>query len=206
MKLTQALEYATKIAALLTEKSKQFGQMSIATINGQSLMGTLSIMMAADSKKVEALHPWFQEIILFGSAAEGKENPSDVDLIAFDQGFYSNVILAPLKRARYGYIQRNLRDLLTGWFGFQDGDPEVKATFDNDVDLLVLPLAVLTDPVERQEFADQQSDPEFLQNAFSNMLCFDPDSGQFVKIDLSYFEQKYSVDLSELRKTADVTA
>lgn len=194
------LEFATKIARLLMSRSHLLSQ---STVRDQGLMGTLSVMLAAESRKPEALFPEFQDIVLFGSIAEGCEDPHDVDLMVFDQGFYSNVLsLKKGKYAQYGGLEGNLRSLLVDWFGFTDSDEEVMDTFACKVDLLVLPTDIFTVPQVFYRIAEQQSDPEFFQNAFLNMMRFNPATGDFEKIDLKYFEDKYKISLPHLRKSA----
>ncbi|MEK7464113.1 MAG: hypothetical protein AAB610_03280 [Patescibacteria group bacterium] len=200
MNHSKMLAFATKIAQLLMSSSRRLAH---STIRDQGLMGTLSVMLAAESREPEALNPEFQDIILFGSVAEGNENPSDVDIIVLDRGFYSNV-LTPSRKAQYGALKDNLRSLFTGWFGFEENSKEVVDTNICKVDLLVLSAEIFTDPDILHCFAHHQTDPEFFKNAFSNMMRFNPFTGSFEKVDLSYFEQKYGVSLPHLRKTEEV--
>lgn len=207
MNQVQALEHAKKVVNLLNQGTQWVGNTSIG---GQNLMGTLSIMAAGTSHDSEALNPYFQEIIVFGSTAKDESFPKDVDMMVFDRGFYSNIFLADQRASVYGMsdgVRGNLLKLLTGWFDFSGNEDEVQeAVFGRRVDLLVLPVSIFTDRRKRREVAQKQYDPEFFRKAFSKMFRFDPVQQEFVRIDLSYFEQKYGGDLSELRNetvTAD---
>ncbi len=197
------LAVATRIAQLLTSRSKLVGK---ATVRDQTLMGSLSIAVAARNLDHEALNPLFQEILLFGSVAEGKENPSDVDLMVFDHGFYSNVLTPSSSRkmnAHYGKLSNNLHTLLYGWFGLDEASEEVLEISECAVDLLALPIDIFTDKHMLECMARNQPDPDFFPNAFSNMMRFNPTTESFEKVDLSYFEQKYGGNLSHLRKVVE---
>lgn len=205
----QALELAVKVVKLLKEGSRYLRESSILSLQSSSLMATLSVMSAASSRKVSALDPSICEIILFGSATEEGKIPGDLDLMIFDQGFYSDVLMSSTRPQIYGMgnrVETNFLSLLTGWFGFNENMPEVHDVLkETNVDLLVLPLSVFTDHMRRQEIASHQYDPEFFQNAFASMMRFEDVIGQFVEVDLAYFEEKYHTDLSRLRKTVKLT-
>lgn len=200
--MTNALAYAKRVAKLIIEGSQAVGKRTNAQ---QTLMGSLSVMMAANKKDADALDPSIQEIILFGSSAKDDTEPEDLDLMIFDRGFYSNVFLST-NMNRYGLVGRNL-SLLMGWFESDETSEDYLAILDGaQVDLLVLPLAFFTDTQKRRSIARQQCDPDFFENAFSAMRRYDASTGEFVGIDLSYFEEKYGVDLSVLRKSSEVPA
>jgi len=203
---SKALDLAVRVANLLKEGGRYLS--ANIPIQQYDLMTDLSVMRAVD--KLRSLDPNIEEIILFGSAAKDGTEPRDLDLMVFDQGFYSNVFLADINNQKYGEgnsVETNFLNLLTTWFGYHEDTPKIHDILkETDIDLLVLPLAVFTNKMKRQEIADRQYDPEFFQNAFSSMMRFDDETGQFVKIDLSYFELKYRVDLSELWKPVEMTA
>lgn len=190
MSLEQALDHATMIARLLVRGATKIAR---TPVRQQSLLSELSIRRALLIQDINSLDPSFQEIILFGSTAREGSKPEDIDLMVFDGGFYSGVMGMP--RA-YGDLRRNFQKL-AAWFYEEFG---VEDFADVAVDLLVFPISVLTDPAERWKAASEQSDDKFFQNALSEIYRFDFEFGEFVKTDLSYFEEKYGVDLSELRK------
>jgi hypothetical protein len=203
---SKALETATAVARFLLAQSHRVGNSSL---KGQSLMGILSVMVAAEKRDHEALNPIFHEILLFGSTARGEETPGDIDMIAFDTGFYSNI----LRETQYGKgsLRGTISRLIEGWFP-HDAQADFGEKLPSEslpVDLLVLPLKGLTDRKERRIIVSKQSDPQFFQNAFSCIWRFEIDQGPylgtFVKTDISYFEEKYGVNLSELRKPCEQT-
>lgn len=204
MNYGQAISYAREITYLLLRGA---GQIARKSIREQSLMGGLSVMIAAQNHDIDALDPTIQEIVLFGSTARGDSTPGDIDLMMFDKGFYSNALSfepneatrSPRKSDWYGSLKENLPLVLEGWFGFRPDDPEMKSIEEPLVDLHVLPIAVFTDPIRRREIAAKHSDPRFFQNAFSSMRRFDPVTRDFIPAGLEYFEGKYGVDLSDLR-------
>ena len=117
MNTQQALDHAKMVAQILTEGSKWVNSTSPS---GQNPMGKLSIMMAGQSGDYKALDATFHDIIVFGSAAKDDGDPDDVDMMVFDQGFYSNVLLSKGKGA-YGGLRRNINMLMLGWFCFGEG-------------------------------------------------------------------------------------
>lgn len=203
MRHEEAMDCARRIANLILRGARNTGR---TLVREQPLMAALSIMAAAEHKDVDAFDPAVQEIVLFGSTARGESDPSDIDLMLFDKGFYSNVLsFEPTegmssKTDWYHKLQENLKLLFEGWFGFtEDSLPEVRPILDETlVDLHVLPTAIFTNPVRREEIAAKHFDPRFFQNAFSSMQRFDPATHDFVPVDLGYFERKYNADLSGL--------
>jgi hypothetical protein len=194
MELNKTLTTATTIANLLMRESARLGACAVRDL---PLMGTLSIISAAKTGDFAAFDPKIKEIILFGSTARGENDPGDIDLMVFDNGFYSNVIgFEPGEQndgENYsswgGQLQENLTAILEGWFGY--GGSNVRQFDDVLVDLQILPIAILTDPVKRGEVSKKHFDPRFFENAFSTILRFDESETKFVPTTLEELEQKY---------------
>lgn len=194
MKLNQTLETATAIAHLLMLGSTELGRCCIKNL---PLMGALSIISAGKSGDHNAFDPKIKEIILFGSTARGENEPGDIDLMVFDNGFYSNIlgfepgeqVDGEFSSSWGGQLQENLHALLEGWFGYEGS--AVSQFNDVCVDLQVLPITILTDPVKRGEVGKKHFDPCFFENAFSVILRFDKSEMKFVRTTLEELEQKY---------------
>lgn len=196
----EAISHALSVADLLIKGSQIIGN---ETVHNQRPMPSLAILLAASNRDCDALDCTFKEILIYGSAAEGDEEPGDVDMLVFDLGFYSSVLRMSNHSTMYGTngVKDNLRKLLVDWFGFDEYENPVRhAIFGQSTDLLVLPLKFFTDQTSRDEISNRQRDPEFFQNAFSKMLRFDFDTKQFVPVDLDYFEAKYGAEIDTLRK------
>ncbi len=199
MKRKEAIEWAEKIASLIHSGSNRVGR---TTVGNQSLMGMLSVMVAAKDRDADAFDPSIEEIILFGSAAQvgDHDEVGDLDLMIFDKGFYSNILSVESGDglswdSGIGFLRDNLTQLFEGWFGFSKDDPAIRELLETPlVDLHVLPITVFTDPSRRREIAAKHHDPKFFENAFSSMLRFDRTDGKFVPVDLAYFEHRSSGD------------
>lgn len=192
---SEAIQYALDTANTLHMCARAVGSTTVAE---QTLMGSLSVMLATREMDFEAMDPSIRELILFGSTARGDENPDDIDMMLFDSGFYSNVILTSSVRSTYEGVEGNFEKLLTGWFGFDEDHTGVLPS-NMSVDLLVLPEQIFTDVQRFLEIANKQTDPNFFKKAFSKMQRYDAFAKKFIEIDLTYFEQKYGVSLSHLR-------
>jgi hypothetical protein len=196
----RALEFAARIAKFLINGGRQIGLCATGDLlkGKHGLMTALSVMSASCSQDVGALNPHFLEVILFGSAAEDGKIPNDVDLMVIDEGFYSNILAYNGRTSLYrrgGAAEANLIRLASGWFGLDENEPEMREVLDEtNVDVVVLPVSVFTDVSRRCEISRRQPDPDFFDNAFRHMMRFDEDSGQFVRVDLAYFEEKYAID------------
>ena len=201
MKQSEALLWARKIARIIRSGADRVGK---TRIKDQGLMATLSIMLAARSQNSEALNPAIEEIVLFGSAAR-PDNPGawvdDIDLMMFDNGFYSNILsVEPMGRRMEKdsgslFLQENLTMLLKGWFQFSESDQEVREILEIPlVDLHVLPIAIFTDKDRQRAITSKHHDPQFFENAFSAMRRFDPATEQFVPVDLDYFQHRRPAD------------
>lgn len=195
MQRLEALEQATKIAMLILRESRNVTR---TTLGNQSLMGHLSFMVATKDRDFEAATGEIVEIVLFGSVASSDNDThvGDIDLMVFDKGFYSNILGVEHAERRStrgsgGFRLRNtLRDLFTGWFSFSENDPEIEAVFKGQpVDLHVLPIQMFIDQDRRRKIAASHHDPKFFENAFASMMRLDQAIGQFVPVDITYFEQ-----------------
>lgn len=143
------------------------------------------------------------DIILFGSTARcgDKAEVGDIDLMVIDRGFYSPYFGHTGELAdEYSLLSKNLERLVQDWFLLS---PRQVSQFIGlplrQVDLHILPSKLFTSPLKRRQIALRHRDSEFLQNAFAHIMRYDPELEAFVDIDIEYFEQKYGVDLNDLR-------
>ncbi|PCI28051.1 hypothetical protein COB55_04535 [Candidatus Wolfebacteria bacterium] len=197
MNKNEAIEWAEKIAALLITQSDRIGNQSMGE---QTLMGMASAFSAFKSGNIDALSPRIEEIILFGSVTKKVGNIGDIDLIVFDKGFYSQVLLSrdsdPLEAYYEGpCLRENLTTLCDMWFDLSLHEKQLlkKAP---PVDLHVLPIAILTDKTLRRGIEQRHHDPRFFENAFSSILRFEKGSGKFIPISLTDLTNIYSNELS----------
>ncbi len=142
---------------------------------------------------------------MFGSAARGESLVNDIDMMIFDYGFYSNVLVAcndersKTKGCRNMYfgLGKNLERMIH-FFGFDSHDPEVNDLLIGEkTDLHVLPIDLLTDPHTRKSIAANHLDPNFFENAFGCLFRFNRNAQVFEPITIEELRGKYSGVTSE---------
>lgn len=201
MEFTSALEQAAVIAQLIMRGAKKLGSLSPENLPLIPRIHTEVMLNRGDVH----IRPEIKDVLIFGSLAEGQEEVGDIDLIVIDLGFYSshftrhtNTATRILDARFYERLAENLRQLLLSWFRLEDED--VFDVLYDPVDLHFLPESFFTERSVRDQIASFHHDPHFFQNAFSRLLRFNAKTNKFTPTDLSFFEERYGVNLDDLRR------
>jgi hypothetical protein len=182
MNREQALSWAKKIAALI-----HFGADVITQENWKQkeLMSMLAFYLRCEGRDIGELDSNIQEILIFGSTARlrrGSRKVGDIDMMVLDNGCYSRY-LAPKSRlpgdSGSPFLREKLSELFEMYLDFDISDPAIKAILKVPVDLHVLALQDIIDPLRQSELAKSHRDPRFFENAFSSILRFNRDTGNF---------------------------
>jgi hypothetical protein len=199
MKLEQATSLATTIARLLMCGSRGLGR---TTLRDLGAWASYAFQVAADRLDVRAINPQIREILIFGSVARGQAEVGDIDLIVFDDGFYSGVLKTTEADKHtgctpdlYACISGNLRSMLLDFFLFTEEDRGVESAVSANTDLHVLPITLLTEPMVRKDYDARHRDPKFFDNAFSNLLRFDIATDRFQSVTIEALRTKYRAEL-----------
>jgi len=201
MKRTDAAETALKIADLIQRGVRKFRSLTMKDLPLLAILPWLKLQSDLGTDKEidwDALVPRVFEIIIFGSVAkEDREEVGDIDFMVLDNGCMSEFFTSKHKEDDwYQYLWENMCLLLSGWLNYTEEQmDEVLAGIETD--LHVLPLKMLKSKDLRAEFSCRHADARFFQNAFSTMLRYE--RGKLIPTDIAYFEEKYKVDLSDLK-------
>lgn len=202
MKRIEALKTASEIAVLIY---RGVIKLKHTTLQNAPLMARLPfIKFSSEAKKdkdldIESLNPHIYEILVYGSTAvEDNSQVGDIDMIIIDSGFFSNFFhYRSGLEDRYLQLSDNLRMLLNEWF---EMDEAAEVYFDTPVDLQIFPDKLFKSESLRTEILSKHKDPNFFKNCFSDMLRYDSVKRTFVPVDVSYFEERFSTALTDLRK------
>lgn len=201
------LRKAEQLASLIFEKMYELRSKPMKDVGLGSLLSIIKLKADVDEGKgmeesLSSLAPKIYEVILFGSVAAGKKEPSDIDLIVLDNGHFSNFF--PCMTAEhhtedaYEDLEDNLLWLMDGWFSVSELQLQ-EILRDTTVDLHVLPLKLLRSPELRREIAEKHQDPNFLKNAFGTALRFDRFNRSFKPLTIEYLEKQYHCRLDDFR-------
>ncbi|TRZ77751.1 nucleotidyltransferase domain-containing protein [bacterium] len=151
---------------------------------------------------LDSLDPKIYEVILFGSVAEGKKDPTDIDLMIFDNGHFSNFLPCMTNKHHmndwYENLGENFQWFMSGWFGVHDD--QLQQMLDGvEVDLHVLPMNFFKSKKLREEITEKHKDSNFFKNAFEKAMRFDRSTDQFELLTLEYLEEKFRCQLLDLR-------
>lgn len=147
-----------------------------------------------DKIDFSALKPKISEIILFGSTVQGSECPSDVDLMVFDNGFFSSQIEWTGAEDIYELLSHNIFLLAKTFFRISD-ECVANLLEGISVDLHILNADFFKSWLVREEIANKHEDPDFFQNAFSHFMVFDKALGKFKHSCLADLERRYKISL-----------
>lgn len=196
MKREDAFARATQVARLITNGNRRLGN---TPLNQLPLLATLPFLTTGGLCLTGEANPFIQEILIFGSVARREAEVGDIDMMILDGGFYSSVFQGRTEHAASRYtdwyqcLGENLRELLIGWFGFEETDEAVMEVLAEPVDLHILPAALLLNSGLRQKIAEHHRDPQFLDNAFSDLLRYNRMTRSFEPTSLTYLEERHSV-------------
>jgi hypothetical protein len=166
-------------------------------------MAWIPLLGLASGGRAEEACPVLEEILIFGSVTDPERRTvGDLDMMLLDNGYFSRVFQAMKSGATYGSLKNNFYFLEEGWFRRCPIGDNPKAS--PPVDLHVLPATVLTDETVRAAIGEKQTDPQFFENAFSRLLRFDSESGQFVPTTLAELIERQG--LRTLDEPADMYA
>jgi predicted nucleotidyltransferase len=192
MERSVALEKVKTAANLITKGARKIENTQPKNL---PLMATLPLLSVSEGfEDPGIIDPDIREILLFGSLARGNDWVGDIDMMILDEGFYSNFFTAPneVTEPWYEDLGYNLGELLTQWFDFDPEDPKVNELMrSTPVDLHVLPADILYSGAKRDELLEHHHDPDFFENAFSDLMRFDGDG--FVSIDRSHLVTKHKM-------------
>ena len=204
----ELLAKAEQIASLIFNKLYELRHKPLKDVGLGSLLSLFKLQ--ADMKANKDLREEdfnnpeqkIYEIILFGSVAEGKENPTDIDLMIFDNGHFSNFF--PCMTSKYHMddwregLRKGFQWLMGGWFEVHE-DQLHQILGDVEVDLHVLPLRFFKSKEFRKEVAKKHKDPNFFKNALGKAMRFDRFTRQFKPLTFGYLEKQFHCTLSDLR-------
>lgn len=148
--------------------------------------------------------PEIYEIILFGSVAEGKENPTDIDLMMFDDGWFSNNFPCLTDKHHmdglYELLGENLYLLMDQLEVYSDQYQQMLEMLSNvEVDLHILPINFFKSKDFRAEITRKHKDPRFFKNAFRKAMRFNRSKWGFEPLTFKYLEEQFHCSLPDLQ-------
>lgn len=187
-----ALEQAKKILRTIFEGCQGLKNTPFINLPLLSTAAVYNALLATQKNLV----PEIFEYCIFGSTArDAAPEPNDIDLILFDNDFFSPFFSVDCaKEDWYLTLTGNLQQLLEGFLGLSS-----QPFGDIPVDIHILPLNFFFDTILRKEVASHHKDPDFLEHCFSAMLRYEPTTGELMPIGVEYFETKYGHPLPDLK-------
>lgn len=203
----ELLVKAENLASFILERTQIIRETPVGKSSLGSFLSILKLQFDLKNKDVkgvdyDSISPKIYEIILFGSVAEGCENPNDIDLMIFDNGHFSDFCQSFSEKEWPGDMYHNLGDnlshLMGGWFNV---DTEELHTIigDTEVDLHVLPQKFFQDQKFRESVVEKHEDPDFFENAFGNAMKFNRLTGKFEQLSSDYFKMKCDSSVHEIK-------
>lgn len=189
MKKIDAINKAIDIAKLITTgviKLNNTPKKDLPLLANLPLIKIGSDLNNGKEPNLEHLTPKVFEILIFGSTANKKNDEvGDLDLIVFDNGFFSDFFTSKKENDMYANLSENLELMLNGWLGYDMNT--ISYLFENDdIDLHVLPLQMLKSNELRKQLASNHHDPLFFENAFSSIMRYNYLSKTFVSTDIDF--------------------
>ena len=200
----ELLKKAEQIANLIFEKLNELRHTPIKDAGLGSLLLIFKLQNDIKENKADfsSLDPKIYEIILFGSVAKDSENPTDIDLMIFDNGHFSNFFPCMTNEHHmddwYENLGENFQWLMDGWFNVHDD--QLKQILGNvEVDCHILPMRFFKSKELREEVAEKHKDPNFFKNAFGEAMRFNRSEGKFEPLTFEYLEEQFRCRLEDLR-------
>ena len=203
----ELLSKAEQLADIIHSGVAKIHRTSVKDVALGSMLSLVRLGSEAREGAIEEEHllslvPKVYEIILYGSVAAGKAEPSDIDLMIIDNGHFSDFLSCNRDEHHtddlYGDLRENLYWLMGGWFEVYEEQVE-ELLGDTEVDLHVLPLRLLTNTDFRTKMAEKHRDPNFFKNALGEAMRFSRFTGKFEPFTLKYLENQYRCCLDDLR-------
>ncbi len=205
-KKAELLSKAEQLASLIFDKLYELRRKPMKDVGLGSLLSFFKLQadIKEGLKKVDlsTIEPKIYEIILFGSVAEDKENPTDIDLMVFDNGHFSNFFPCMTSGHHmddwYEDLLENFQWLMGGWFDVHE-DQLQQILGSVKVDLHILPIRFFQSKELRVEVAKKHKDPNFFKNALGKAMRFNRSTRQFEPLTFEYLEKRYRCTLLDLR-------
>ena len=203
MKKRVALRRAGMIAEAIQNGVSKLGRTTMKDLPICAILPLLKLSSDAKEGKdldIATMNPHIFEILVFGSVAtKGQRTVNDIDMMIIDSGFFSQFFISGCETEDwYEELMDNLEVLLNGWLDLSY--EEIGGLLDTPVDLHILPAKMFKSAELRAEIVKRHKDPNFLRNAFSSMLRYNNSEKKFVPVDVAYFEERFSTNLSDLKE------
>ncbi|MDP2951069.1 MAG: hypothetical protein Q8N55_01665 [bacterium] len=136
------------------------------------------------------LTPKVKEILLFGSLAQGSQNPGDIDMVFLDTGWFSRGFLSvDGTKDKYMELSEQTFVLFSDWFRVAQEKYDLLKEI--KIDLHILPFQVLYSEKVREKYLKGHSDQNFFTNAFSVLLRYDFAKKEFVLTSIEELVKKH---------------
>ncbi|MGL4757788.1 MAG: hypothetical protein ACRCXZ_00490 [Patescibacteria group bacterium] len=181
-----------KVKNWISQRIKNSDRQQESTIQRTHRMTKQAVEIARLFTQVDGV----EDILLFGSLgkSEYSVNVGDIDLMVFGSSFSAEIE----EKGCYDSTDSTLEDALPQLLLNQN--PELGYT---NGDFKTYNSIFFSDMLYRQMVVNNQRDPEFFVNVFSDCMRWDTVSGEFVQVDFAYFKAKYNLCHSELVQTSN---
>lgn len=201
MQREEALGFATGVAETIHSEVKRLAGLPVQDLRP---LAKYSLRPKTDTqiqKKMSVLK--IHDIFIFGSTAEGKRNPNDVDMMVIDSGLLFEFVgqaKALEIGASHNFNGCNFDELLCVLFNLGDRDHQkyshlVRRWYKSQLDFFILPHHFFKDAQWR--ITQSKKQPEnFFKNAFRSLIRYD--GGIWTPFTIRELEQRYRASLSDL--------